>query len=266
MLNIPIGVYASNGKLKANSIIECNGIEYGYHGCDNHYHKAILKNGEWYAEGEIITEVCNDSTEIVEIENEKDNISTIIVDKNINNFNSSTDYIDRDIVTLLKCVDGDTTHFNLNGTDITVRYLAINAPESTTKKEFYGEESSKYVCNKLKNATKIELEYDGESNKLDKYNRTLAWVIVDGENLQIDLVKNGYAEVKYIYGNYKYLEELKSLEIEAKKQKLGIWQDYKEDYSKKIYIAISFLIIIILLFSKNKRSAKKIFNKVKKKI
>lgn len=196
--------------------------------------------------------------------NGKNVLSTTSVDKNSNNISPSTDSVDRDTVILSKCVDGDTTHFYLNGKDITVRYLAINTPESTTKKEFYGKEASEYVCNKLKNATKIQLEYDDKSDRLDKYDRTLAWVIVDGENLQLDLVRNGYAEVKYIYGNYKYLDELKNLEKEAKNQKLGIWQDYQEDFSKYIYVGIGVPLIILLLICKNKRGAKKIFNKIKK--
>ncbi len=173
-----------------------------------------------------------------------------------------------DVVTLEKCVDGDTATFNLNGETIKSRFLAINTPESTNKKEFYGKEASEYVCNKLTNANKIELEYDDESDKLDKYGRTLAWIIVDGENLQLDLVKNGYAEVKYIYGDYKYLNELKKLEKEAKKQKLGMWQDYEEkiDYEKYIYVGLGVVVIIVLLIFKDKRGARKVYTKLKKKI
>ena len=35
---------------------------------------------------------------------------------------------------------------------------------------------------------------------------------------------NGYAKVEYLYGKYKYVEELKELETKAKKAKKGLWQ------------------------------------------
>ena len=70
-------------------------------------------------------------------------------------------------VTLNKCVDGDTAWFNLNEEKIKARFLAIDTPESTNKIEFFGKEASKYTCNKLKKANKIEIEYDENSNKYD---------------------------------------------------------------------------------------------------
>lgn len=269
LLLIPLNVNASSGILKQDSIIECDGIKYGYHGDDKHYHKAVEKNGKWYADGDIVENVCDGvSTESVDKENEKSLKSTEIVDKEEVENGISTDNVDKDTVTLLKCVDGDTAHFKRGNQDLKVRFLAINTPESTTKKEFYGKEASNYVCNKLTNATKIELEYDSKSDKLDKYGRTLAWIIVDNENLQLDLVKNGYAEVKYIYGDYKYLNELKSLEKEAKAKKIGMWQNYESttNYDIYIYVGLGIILIILCLVFKNKRGAKKVFNKIQKKL
>ena len=95
----------------------------------------------------------------------------------------------REEVEFSKCTDGDTAHFKINGKDTTVRFLAINAPEYTKTKEPYGKEASAYVCDALKSAETIELEYDDGSDKLDKYGRTLAWVYVDDVLLQKELVK-----------------------------------------------------------------------------
>ena len=242
-------VSASNGLLKQDSIIECNGKSYGYHGEDKHYHEAVLKNGKWYSNSDIVENVC---------------LSTKDVEKTQIQKTLSTEIVDREEVKLHKCVDGDTAWFILNGKEIKSRFLAINTPESTNKIEPYGKEVSKYVCDKLTKAKKIELEYDENSDKFDKYDRYLAWIIVDGENLQMDLVNKGYAEVKYIYGDYKYLDELKKLEKEAKSKKIGIWSDYNEDYSKYIYIGIGCVLLIIFIVTKNKRKANKIFNKLKK--
>ena len=60
---------------------------------------------------------------------------------------------------------------------------------------------------------------------LVKYDRVLAWVYVDGDLLQKELVSKGYAQVKYVYDEYLFSEELKELEVEAKEKKLGMWSD-----------------------------------------
>lgn len=112
-------------------------------------------------------------------------------------------------VTLDKCVDGDTAWFNLDNERIKTRFLAINTPESTNKIEAYGKEASNYTCNMLTNAKKIEIEYDNNSDKFDKYDRHLVWVFVDDTLLQEKLLEEGLAEIKYIYGDYKYLDEIK---------------------------------------------------------
>ena len=98
-------------------------------------------------------------------------------------------------VTFDSCVDGDTFKIILNGEKKSVRMIAIDTPESvhpTKEVEYYGKEASEYTCNKLKNASKIELEYDENSDKEDKYERLIAWVFVDDLLLQEDLIENGY--------------------------------------------------------------------------
>ena len=165
-------------------------------------------------------------------------------------------------VTLDKCVDGDTAWFNLDNERIKTRFLAINTPESTNKIEAYGKEASNYTCNMLTNAKKIEIEYDNNSDKFDKYDRHLVWVFVDDTLLQEKLLEEGLAEIKYIYGDYKYLDELKKVESTAKKNKVGMWSDSKNDYS--IYLIIIGAIIIILVFIFSKKGRKKILRELKK--
>ena len=165
-------------------------------------------------------------------------------------------------VTLDKCVDGDTAWFNLDNERIKTRFLAINTPESTNKIEAYGKEASNYTCNMLTNAKKIEIEYDSNSDKFDKYDRHLVWVFVDDTLLQEKLLEEGLAEIKYIYGDYKYLDELKKVESTAKKNKVGMWCDSKDDYS--IYLIIIGAIIIILVFIFSKKGRKKILRELKK--
>lgn len=125
-------------------------------------------------------------------------------------------------VTLEKCIDGDTARFTYKKSNVKARFLAIDTPESvhpTKKVEPLGKEASKYTCDMLSNAKKIVLEYDINSDKTDKYDRHLVWVFVDDILLQEKLVSNGYAKVKYVYGDYKYLDELKREEKLQRKMK-----------------------------------------------
>lgn len=176
----------------------------------------------------------------------------------------------REEVTLNKCVDGDTAWFNLNDEVIKTRFLAINTPESTNKIEKYGKEASEFTCELLEDSTKIEIEYDENSDKLDKYDRHLVWIFVDNELLQQKLVENGLAEIKYVYGDYKYLDILnESLEI-AKKNKVNMWKNneylfilFGYEITKEIII-ILFILLILCIFSKKIRN--KVITKLKRNI
>lgn len=166
-------------------------------------------------------------------------------------------------VTLNKCVDGDTAWFNLKNKQIKARFLAIDTPESTNKIEEYGKEASKFTCDLLNNASHIQIEYDDNSDKQDKYNRELVWVFVDEKLLQELVVKEGLAEVKYIYGNYKYLDQVNLALKEAKKNKLNLWSDAEDNNSDYFIVGIG-IIVIILLFCFNQSSRKKILKKIQK--
>lgn len=146
-------------------------------------------------------------------------------------------YAERVSVKFEACVDGDTIKVILDDKKTTVRFLAIDTPETkhpTKGEQPFGKEASNYTCDKVKNAKKLEIEYDEGSTKTDKYNRTLGWVFVDDTLLQKDLVSLGYAKVAYLYGNYKYTDELKKEESTAKSKKLGVWSLEEETTTKKI--------------------------------
>ena len=180
------------------------------------------------------------------------------------------------------CVDGDTAKFTYKNEEITARFLAIDTPETkhpTKGEEPYGKEASEYTCKKLKEANKIKLEYDNDSDELDKYDRHLVWVFVDDELLQKKLVSKGYASVAYLYGNYKYTGELEKAEQEAENNKLGIWsieqnQEATEEINEvtknetslnyKEIIILTGIVIILCMFSTKYR--KKVKNKVKREI
>lgn len=135
-------------------------------------------------------------------------------------------------VSFSKCVDGDTARFVIKGEDVKIRFLGINSPEvatSTKEGELYGEEASKYTCKKLKAAKKIEIEYEKNSDKEDKYGRTLAYVFVDDKLIETLILKRGYATVKYVKDNYKYYDDLVEAEKYAKNKKLGLYSNKDPD-------------------------------------
>ena len=123
-------------------------------------------------------------------------------------------------VKFLYCLDGDSAVFELNGEEIEVRLLAIDCPEINDP---FGTEARDFCKEVLDSAAEIELVRDEGSDERDRYDRELYWIIADGELLQLKLVKNGLAKVDYIYGDYRYTDELKMAETEARNNKLGIW-------------------------------------------
>ena len=180
------------------------------------------------------------------------------------------------------CVDGDTIKVTIKKEVKTVRLLAVDTPESAKPEneiEYYGKESSEYTCSRIKKAKKIELEYDANSDKVDKYDRLLAWVFVDDKLLQTELVEKGYAKVAYLYGDYKYTDILKEKQEKASAKSIGIWNEeakalydnnlptdtklVSDEYTNKeiIIIVILFLIIVFISDKSIKKKAKKKLNK-----
>ena len=154
-----------------------------------------------------------------------------------------------DEVTLSNCVDGNSARFMLGLTEIKVKFIGIEAEEKVTSNENdeFNESSVKdYVCEAFKGAKKIKIEYEPNSDREDKYGRTLAWVYIDDLLLQEDLVRQGYAKVVYINDDYLHASELKEALNYAKSKKLGVWmnepvavdnekEEVKEEKSKGLF-------------------------------
>ena len=137
----------------------------------------------------------------------------------------------QETVTLEECVDVTTVKLrNSNDEIFKVKLLAIDEVEDedllTTAKQ--------YVCNTLVDANKIIIEYDTNGKEEDSYGRKLVWLFTDDELLQNKLVVNGYATVNTIYDTYKYTSTLQDSEIIAKKNKVGKWQEKKEQQADEI--------------------------------
>lgn len=133
---------------------------------------------------------------------------------------------DKQQVTLVKNVDGDTSDFSVNGKTKRVRYLLIDTPESVkpnTPIQPYGKEASDRTKEILTNALKIEIEKE-PGNEEDKYGRSLAFIFADGQLVQKILVEEGLARVAYTNRTKSnYLNELNEAQEQAKQKKIGIW-------------------------------------------
>ena len=132
---------------------------------------------------------------------------------------------DKETVTLTKTVDGDTIKVIYEGKEETVRYLLVDTPESkdpgSCVQPFAEDATNRNK--QLVNSGKLTLEFDN-GDKKDRYGRLLAYVFVDGNSVQETLLKEGYAQVAYIYEpEYKYLNSYESAENVAESQGLNIW-------------------------------------------
>ena len=136
-------------------------------------------------------------------------------------------------VKLVKTIDGDTIKVLYNGKEINVRYLLIDTPETNHPrlgKQPFGDEA-KERNRQLVNSGALTLEFDiGE--RIDKYDRLLAYVYVDGKSVQKTLLSEGLARVAYVYPpNTRHLTPFEEAQAEAKKKGLGIWsvENYATD-------------------------------------
>ena len=125
------------------------------------------------------------------------------------------------------CNDGDTCRVrNSDNITLKIRLAGIDAPETSHKKgnkktdaQPLALESKNYLNEQVKGKT-ISLNTIG----VDFFNRNLSEIFIDGKNINLGMIENGFAEVyrgKMPEG--LNAEAYRSAEAEAKKQKKGIW-------------------------------------------
>ena len=238
-------------------ITQYNGKYYGYHNKDGvrHYHQV-----EWNEEKQ--------KWEIVK--------TAVCYDENFNIINNTTNSSNERIeVTYSESVDGDTAKFKLKEETIIVRFLGIDTPETvhpSLGEQPYGKEASNYTKEKLQNANKIEMEYDSNSLKTDKYGRHLAWIWVDDSLLQEELIREGLAQTYMLQDNYTYAWILQEKQEEAKEEKVGIWSEevekqenviietMKNEHDTSNFIGLIIIIIsliVAILFERLRKNNKK---------
>jgi len=142
-----------------------------------------------------------------------------------NTGNTINSYYEKEQATLVRVVDGDTIHALVNGEDVTIRLLGINTPE---KKMPHTDDAANFL-RQFVNQT-IILERDKEDT--DKYNRKLRYAYYNDENLDLEILKNGFANA-YYYSGLIYEKEILEAENYARENQLGIWEKSKEECAKQ---------------------------------
>ncbi|MEM5843112.1 MAG: thermonuclease family protein [Candidatus Aenigmatarchaeota archaeon] len=114
-------------------------------------------------------------------------------------------------------IDGDTF---VDEKGEKIRLIGINAPEIGEK--CY--EESKEKLKEMIEKKYVKIVYDVK--KKDKYNRTLAYVFINDLNVNLIMIKEGYAIVYSDNINTKFLREFYLAEKYAKENKIGcLWKD-----------------------------------------
>lgn len=130
-------------------------------------------------------------------------------------------------VSLVNCTSPSNIWVNINGESKRIHLIGIETPSGALD-----EEISSYFCSAIKNSSKLEIEYEGE--KLDKYNRTLVHLYLDGKLFQEDLLSRGYAYVDNIISYYSKTSTFCEIEKSSIAKRNGIWtyQNIKDPYCK----------------------------------
>ena len=116
----------------------------------------------------------------------------------------------------IRVIDGDTVKGKVEGKQITIRLVEIDAPEMDQP---FGLASKNFLI-KLTSNEKITYTSEGE----DRYGRTLGKLFKNKEDLNALMVKSGLA---WVYERYAKNQNLYVYQEAAKSKNLGLWQSKK---------------------------------------
>lgn len=118
---------------------------------------------------------------------------------------------------VVKVIDGDTIELE-NGQKI--RYIGMDAPESTIQNECFGKEA--FSKNKeLVEGKVVRLEKD--VSETDRYGRLLRYVYLGDVFVNEYLVREGYASSATFPPDVKYQDKFREAEVKAREEHKGLW-------------------------------------------
>jgi endonuclease YncB( thermonuclease family) len=114
--------------------------------------------------------------------------------------------------------DGDTiTVQNSNNEKVKIRLAGIDCPESF---QVHGEAAKQFISS-IVSGKRVRIEPE----TIDQYGRTVGMVLVNGKNINEQLVAQGHGWVFRKYCTADYCKEWLNLEEKARKAQAGLWQD-----------------------------------------
>lgn len=127
-----------------------------------------------------------------------------------------------------RVIDGDTLLVRIADREERVRMLCVDAPESVhpdkTKNTTMGREALQFAKSRLE-GRQVRLESEGEAESRDKQGRLLSYVLVDGENVNVELVAEGYSEYEDQWGkSRRYDHDFTRAQEAAQEGRRGIWK------------------------------------------
>lgn len=118
---------------------------------------------------------------------------------------------------VLKIVDGDTIHAEVNGNEETIRLLGVNTPE---KKQAYSNDATDFLSYEILGKEVYLLR---DFTDKDKYDRKLRYVFLGNRLINLEILENGFA-TSYMLEGLKYKDKLTSAEKYARENGLGLWK------------------------------------------
>ena len=126
-----------------------------------------------------------------------------------------------------RVIDGDTIEVEYYGKKDKVRLIGVDTPETKDPRkpvQYFGKEATEFT-RRVVEGENVKLEFD--QTLRDKYDRLLAYVYLpSGEMLNAKLIKEGYGHA-YTKYPFKYLEEFRLYEKQAREKGLGLWGERK---------------------------------------
>ena len=139
---------------------------------------------------------------------------------------------------IISIIDGDTLKIDYKGLKESIRLIGIDTPESRINKKIkkdakrsgkdvetiiaMGKKATEYVEGLVKAGGTVTIEFDVQER--DRYKRLLGYVYLpNGNMLNEEIVKAGYASVMTIPPNVKYKDRFLIAYQEAREDKRGLW-------------------------------------------
>lgn len=118
---------------------------------------------------------------------------------------------------VIEIIDGDT--FRIESGD-KIRMIGINTPE---KNDIYYSESSRHLSELILGRA-VELQADTISKDRDKYERLLRYAILNGTDINKQMILDGFAEayLKYRFDPQKE-NEYRQAQVSAQQNQAGKW-------------------------------------------